>query len=285
MDIQAVLGNLSTNPLISNQLFNASGVVIGYLGFFVGLLSLGGMVYLYFKGKKDKEPTYTQRSINIFKGLSEKLESLEISYEGKKVKNLTITKIAFWNKGKGTIKREDIVPSDPLTFEVADGYQILSIKIFPNNKSNKFTYSTSDDLLTAKLDFDYLDENDGAIIQISHTGESGKDIRLKGKIMGTGPLLMKEDILLNFFSLSDSSKKTNIFKGRFTILEKRKHFGIFFILMSIIYFSFPFYPPGIVETYNATPVPFYICGLIMLIMGIMCFKSVIPKSLEQFYND
>ena len=144
---------------------------------------------------------YFETSTNIFKDLSDKFELLEILYKGQKIKNLTITKIIFWNNGKETIKKEDIVPSDPLVLEVDKGFQILDVKIFPNNSSSKFTYSISDDLSTAKLDFDYIDKNEGAVIQISHSGYSSENIQLKGKIMGVGEPIRRQKTFKSYVTV------------------------------------------------------------------------------------
>ncbi|MDP2045313.1 MAG: hypothetical protein Q8L00_03775, partial [Deltaproteobacteria bacterium] len=87
---------MASNPLV---------IVSAYL---LSLLSVILAIILYIKSKKMKIPCYATNTINIFRDYNSNIESLEILYGGKLINNLSITKLAFWNAGKETIKKADL---------------------------------------------------------------------------------------------------------------------------------------------------------------------------------
>ena len=84
-------------------------------------------------------PFYANRSINIVEDLVSRFESLKMLYSGQPIKNLTVTKTAFWNGGRDTIKGEDVASADPLSVHVKKGCKILNAKIlYIKNPANQF---------------------------------------------------------------------------------------------------------------------------------------------------
>lgn len=137
-------------------------------------------------------PCYTKRSINIFRNFVSKIEHLKIIYFNQQIENLTITKILFWNRGYETINRLDIPQLDPLTIRVKNGLEILDAKIiYMNNPANQFSLIFSDDISYITLEFDYVDKDEGAIVQVMHTGTSESDVQISGTIKGAGKLKHK----------------------------------------------------------------------------------------------
>jgi hypothetical protein len=103
------------------------------------------------------------------------------------LENSTITKILFWNDGKETIRLDDIAQEDPLEINVAEDARILDIRAIQRKPpTNGFEVNLSDDQLSATLGFDYIDKDEGAVIQVIHTGRSGKEISLRGRVAGAG---------------------------------------------------------------------------------------------------
>ena len=54
-----------------------------------------------------------------------------------------------------------------------------------NNPSSQFDVEMSKDASNVKIVFDYLDNKQGAVIQIIHTGKNSNDIQVKGDMKGT----------------------------------------------------------------------------------------------------
>jgi hypothetical protein len=171
---------LGTNPLL------------GVASFIIAIIGIVLAVIFYLKSKKIKSPYYAIRSINLIKDLISKIESLEMLFRGKPIKNLTVTKIAFWNAGNDTINYQDIPHTEPLTINVKEGIEILDAKVlYAKNPANQFSISTSDDNSLIKLQFEYIDNDEGAVIQIIHTGVSEEDIDIHGTIKGVGKPIKK----------------------------------------------------------------------------------------------
>lgn len=61
------------------------------------------------------------RTINLFQDHSGFVEGLEIQFKGEKVRDLSIIKIVFWNKGAFTIQQRDFSDADPLRLEIHRG--------------------------------------------------------------------------------------------------------------------------------------------------------------------
>jgi hypothetical protein len=158
--------------------------VLGIIGTILGVIGLITGYIFYRKSLKVKEPYYSIWSNNLIQDNVTSMSGLEVSFKGKKVDNLTVSKILFWNDGSDTIEKGDIVSTDPLRIE--SKYRILDAAIIKtNNPSNQVSVLLEKGGSSAKVTFDYLDKNNGALIQIIHTGKSSKDISITGKLKGS----------------------------------------------------------------------------------------------------
>ena len=104
---------------------------------------------------------------------------MTVNYKEEKVENFTVSKILFYNRGRETINKQDITTISPL--RVSSGnYHILDASILQVNKtSNNFKINLDREKENVYLDFDYLDKNQGAVIQVVHTGLSSDDFKRK----------------------------------------------------------------------------------------------------------
>lgn len=151
------------------------------------MVSLLLSIVFHYRGRKEKEPLYCIRSTNVIQDFSSRFEFLELLHSGKRIENLTVTKILFWNGGRETISSGDVPATAPLEFIANDNVQILDAKILEQkNSASDFEVLISEDRSRVSLIFDYLDKGDGCVIQLLHTGKSSKDIRMRGKIKGVG---------------------------------------------------------------------------------------------------
>jgi hypothetical protein len=174
------------------------GNVIGVVGTVLTAIGL----YLSFKGWKLKRPTYVICSNNIFAGLEHTIPEVEVKFPGygSPVKALTVTKIAFWNAGTETINRQDVVKDNPLSLRAKAGVAILSVSVLERTLPfNKLECGLNRERTEATITFDYLDHNDGALIQIFYSGTANDDIQLEGTIKGSRPIQRR--------SLTPPSKK------------------------------------------------------------------------------
>lgn len=156
----------------------------------LSLLSVIGFVYAIVcqrKNKTTKEMTFVQKSNVLIHKKQSKFDKLFISYDNQKVDDLCVSKIAIWNSGNTTISNTDIVETRELTFVTNEENVILDAEILGvSEETNKFSLHFIDNK-TVKVIFDYIDQKDGMVVQIIHTGLS-ENLVLSCKIKGGLPL-------------------------------------------------------------------------------------------------
>ena len=159
--------------------------VLSLISLIVGVLSLIIAIILYYKGKKIKSPVYLSRTTRLINRSFDQIDKLEIKYDDVKLSALTITKLAFWNKGRETIQSDDLTPKDQLRIEINNEYKILSCDILAQTKiANDFKVEITEDKKAIIISFDYLDYQDGVVLKIRHTGSDSNDLAMKGGIKG-----------------------------------------------------------------------------------------------------
>jgi hypothetical protein len=175
----------------------AQGPLVGLTGVVVGVLGLILTCIFYLKSRRMKRPCWAIRSNNLVSDFTARLPALDIRYANQKVENLTISKIIFWNAGSETIGRDDIAHGDPLEIVAIAPARLLDVKALKaNSEPSRFAASLADESHSvAFLDFDFLDKNNGALIQVVHTGTSSKDVSLRGTIKGASKLKL-EDVVV-----------------------------------------------------------------------------------------
>jgi hypothetical protein len=162
----------------STEISDGLSLAFGILGVLLG-------IFFYIRSKREKLPCYSIYSRNIIREYVSSIENLEIKYSGQKIKNLTISRIVFWNKGKEVINWNDNVESAPLSIRVRDGYEILGSEIIVSNEStNMFSFVKATDKTAINVKFDYISKDNGFIAIVYHTGKYDDDIEICGKIKG-----------------------------------------------------------------------------------------------------
>lgn len=263
--IPGFIQQLGTNPWLNT------------LSFTVTLLSAVLAVFFYFKAKRAKKPRYAKRSINIVEDLVSRFESLEILYEGKKIENLTVTKVAFWNDGNETLQSNDIASVEPITIEVQSGHKILKAqKIYEKNVANKIDLKESSSESHLLIEFEYLDKSEGAIFQLFHTGISNEDVIVRGIIKGAGKV--KEWRPASF----------DHFWGPPIISRRRIFWVILFWLVPILGTPFALYfdwlsveREGLIRKIIIFGIP----ALIYWIIGLFLLLRSMPKGFDAFIKD
>ena len=258
------------------------------LSFFLALLGIILAIIFFIRGRRTKEPRYTIRSTNLMRDFTSSLAALEMMYAGERISNLTATKLAFWNNGKDTINGGDIASADPLMVKVNDGYKILDSNVlYVKNAANQFSINHSDDGSHVLIQFDYLDADEGGVIQLLHTGKSSDDIEVCGTIKGAGkPNRRSIPMLKNLpFPLPSSLA---VSRSSIPLKAKRWIFAVFTFIVPVIVgvsmFLTPESPPS-----NPSILTKGIAFAIILLMywgwGFYALKRRIPKGFEIFEED
>lgn len=117
-------------------------------------------------------------------------DHLTFSYKGLPVDRVILSNLALWNNGMVTIRDTDITLKNRLRLEPEEGVTILDYKvIYANNDSNDFevvpVYAEGgDEIKHLEVTFDYIDRNDGTVVQFYHTGEDVSSVSFKGSVIG-----------------------------------------------------------------------------------------------------
>ena len=250
--------------------------IITFLGFILAFI-------FYFKSKKVKKPRLESRSLNLLKESAEKIEGLKITYLNENIPNITITKLAIWNDGNDTINKSDIASADPLLITAKDTVHILEYKIiYQKNECSLFDIEEIESGKKLKVTFDFLDFQDGAVIQLLHTGNSSSDIEFKGTIKGVGK------IGTNY----SNKKEDSITKEIISKLSKKitlKIIGISYIILGLLILGMGFgLLLGLDNMYKSIESPmlrFLSCtfmSILFIFVGFKLSKSRVPKGFEIF---
>lgn len=108
-----------------------------------------------------------------------------VQYDGLSISRLTKSVLIFWNSGESTVLGADIVDKDPLRFCVGADGQILSISLLKAGRPvNDFALlSPRKEMNEAEFTFNFLDANDGVVVEILHTS-TDRQPRIKGTLRG-----------------------------------------------------------------------------------------------------
>jgi hypothetical protein len=262
--------------------------VIAILFFVIGLIPA---YYFYKISIKAKEPVYSIKSNNLISGSASTLDNLNISYKKRKVKNLTVSKILIYNRGAETIHRQDIATINPIKIS-SETCTILDASVLQvNNSANVFKVILEKGSQNIFIDFDYLDKNQGAVIQVVHTGFASENIGLYGDIKGVQkPIQISPDQLSTHLTWKNLSKREKI--DLVTTLTILMAFSVSLSIGLVLVLSFLVAMTTSIDLLVFEPIFIALTSLVLLMVafryigGKGFFPSInrIPQGLEKFHE-
>jgi len=153
------------------------------------LISVAVGALFYWLGRRDRSRSRMAFQKSNYLVISEtqatkNLGRIRILFNDLPVPRIVVTKLAVWNTGNTMVDGKDLATSVPLEFSVEAGASILDAqRVKANNEANNFHIRVSNDRSRAFLEFDFLNQGDGAIFQITHTGDQNAP-KLAGTIKG-----------------------------------------------------------------------------------------------------
>lgn len=148
---------------------------VGSLLGLAGLLGLPLAVYLYFLAKRSAALSYQLREFSVVGGRTAEFpEELEIRFAGEQVDQVTATEIVLWNSGNTTIDGSQIVLMDPLRVQVSSGVILKPTIIRQTRPVIGAVVSMGEAANVGNIGFDFLDPNDGFVVQFVHSGARGE---------------------------------------------------------------------------------------------------------------
>lgn len=172
---------------------------IGWLGLLISLTSIFFAWYFYKKSRKVASAAYMKDSYMIIGSRVGGLpQNVSVIFNETKVERLTKTTIVFWNDGTDVLHGKDIVDKFPLKVTFNKGEQILDAKIIKCSKdANDFRISIDlKEPFSARVFFDYLDPNDGVVIELLHDS-SVKYPSFEGIIKGVPNGIVDKGVIIH----------------------------------------------------------------------------------------
>lgn len=160
------------------------GSILGIVGILVGCAT---SYYFYRKAERSPRPTAIITSFRLADNHYYKLDGLDVAvtYHGKPIPLATFTTVRFWNAGNATLDGESVAPMEPIRLELPKGAEFLTASVQPLPRPATNVQVAVHPALpnVARITFDFLDPDDGAVLALVHTAESDA-IEVKGVIKG-----------------------------------------------------------------------------------------------------
>lgn len=266
---------------IFKELFSEAwiGTVIAIGGIFFSFVI---SYYFYKKSQVDALLAFQMSSIRIItKDRAKSLNGLNITFKGKEVVQLTKTYIFLWNDGRKIINGVDCVPSDRLRISIIDA-EILSTSIVKTSRDvNNISIDLNDSCSSeAFIIFDYLDPNDGVVIEILHTGKE-RFPQIKGVIKGIPKGILNYGIVKDFWGnyKKDSILWINSLIRKSTIIAS----AFLSLLLLVVGISYSKLPNWLTQSNPSRDRWFWIVmGIITMIVTIIASninRKKFPKTL------
>jgi hypothetical protein len=153
------------------------------------LIGIAGSGVFYWLGRRYRPRSRLafQKSDFMVVGHTNSTKSLggiKILFKDVDVPRVVVTRLAVWNVGNTVVDASQLATSAPLALAVEAGALILDAQIVKaSNAANMCRLRIAEDLTRAFVEFDYLNEQDGALFQVTHTGAQNT-AKLTGSIKG-----------------------------------------------------------------------------------------------------
>lgn len=143
-----------------------------WIGTVLGVIGISFAIYQIFRSRGPKI-SFQYIGQSIIKGESTDLPGgLKVIFEDRVLDNLSLTQLVFWNRGSSSVRRSDIVEDDPVRVSFGDGAKIVKVDVQKTTRAAiQFdTLVVVGEPDTVLIRFLFLDEQDGALLKIWHTG-------------------------------------------------------------------------------------------------------------------
>jgi hypothetical protein len=162
-------------------------VTLTIMSLVLAVLGILSAYYFYQKSLRERKPAYAVYTTVLIGGVQNVISDLQVLYRGQPVDEVSVSTVMFWNDGKETITKDDI--ADRIRFEPLNGVEILNAELVESlHPPNHFVVERATDGAKVWVDFDYLDFEQGALIQIVHTGMWGEVLKVEGSIHGVNEI-------------------------------------------------------------------------------------------------
>lgn len=179
----------------------------------IGVISIIVTIGLTLRDRREKRPIWFYKTTRIIGGEEKSSDDIKIFFREKLVPQVAVTKMGFINLGKEPIINSDI--RKPIRFRFSDGELILKEpEVKPSSDIDFYATLKGN---AVKITFDHLPHLEGALIEITHTGNENSKLEMEsGKILDVREIQQRS----HSYALTEKRKEwrtSSIILGGFTI--------------------------------------------------------------------
>jgi len=226
------------------------------------LASLFGIatIVLTIRNTRKKKPVWALNIRQIIGLGTDAPPELKVTFNGQPVNDIYRTVFIFFNKGRETIRKNDVAETVAVHFEGANILREPTI-LATSREANKFSlrqpYGHRDN--ASELNFLYLDHDDGAVVEVLHS--RSENIKCSGTIMDA-----KEIGYIGEFLPRRPPRWLAIIYGCFIPLS----IFLIFVLSSV-------FTDGFVNLQNKNVLPLFVLIMLFIIVNLVrLVRSDIP---------
>jgi len=131
---------------------------------------------------KKQKPVSVTNSHSIINNLKSDFGELEVLYNKVKIDNLTKTRIYFWNAGRKSIRKFDLVEATPIMLYTPSDIDIYKINYIATPDLGKTLQVKETHSKGYMITFDAMQKDDGVYFEVLHSGSESCTVNLIGSI-------------------------------------------------------------------------------------------------------
>ena len=165
----------------------------------LAILGIALAIFFHLANQQEREPAFlSTKGLLIYASHSDLQSSnykmSQVTKDGEKalLGNVYVQELAFWNKGRLAIEKEDIL--EPLKFQFPDNFEVIDAFV---------SESTREKIVQPKIDFggrevgfsfEILEKDEGFKVQVVFSGEEYIKPEIAGDIKGVDKIDSKEEL-------------------------------------------------------------------------------------------
>ncbi|MCL2628830.1 MAG: hypothetical protein FWD44_09090 [Oscillospiraceae bacterium] len=269
--------NITTLISSSKEFIKSNAGLIGAIASFVSILLA---IFFAVRGKQKQKILFFIEETTVIASFISEYHDIKILHNEKEIENMHVARVYIWNAGNKVINHNDIASKEPISIKLKDNMRLLNSQIISFSSSvNNLEICNIENEISVK--FDYLAKNDGVVIQVLYSFDSGEKTNARGlSVVGIVKEQgkVKEALILDTPDKSNNTVKRNSLYGGFiSLLSKRTSIVIFDILFISLFIS---------TLYSNLTFPERLFNIILFGLAILIFTMIafsiksIPKKIK-----